>query len=250
MLLLCAATGPELAHLAPHFTPPGFPGGEGRAAMAGGWPEMTLWPLRLRQGDALCCVTGVGPVNAALALGLALARASGEGGPVSGVCCAGLAGAFDLQAFPLRRLCLVREEIWPEFGMHDGQAVSADAFGFPLWRPQGAPAVRDRLPLPDASALTPLGVRAPAPDVADCRSLTVAGVSAGPGRAADLHARYGADLENMEGFAVAYACARWGVPCMEVRAVSNRAGTRLAVEKDFPGALRALGRALPALGLL
>ena len=62
--------------------------------------------------------------------------------------------------------------------------------------------------------------------------------------------RYRAELENMEGFAVAYACARAGVPCVEIRAVSNKVGPRAADEKDFPGALAALGRILPALGLL
>lgn len=80
-LLLCAATARELAGLAPGFAPPGLP--PLAVAPAGAtddpWPEMRLWPLPLRRGRALCCLTGVGPLNAALALGLALERARAEG---------------------------------------------------------------------------------------------------------------------------------------------------------------------------
>ena len=54
----------------------------------------------------------------------------------------------------------------------------------------------------------------------------------------------------MEGFAVAYACAREGIPCVEARSVSNKVGPRANDEKDFPGALRALTRVLPALNLI
>lgn len=257
-LLLCAATGPELAGLVPDFAPEGAPGSSSDTSGAEFWPEMRLWPLRLKGLDALCCLTGVGPLNAALALGLCLARAESEGRPVTVVCNAGLAGAFDLGDLPLRELCLVREEIWPEFGLHDGQSVTAQAFGFPLWQPPqpGAAPLRDRLALAGLEALKTAGARPTAQadgralPFRECRSLTVAGVSASFARARDLESRYHADLENMEGFAVAYACARRGIPCVEIRSVSNKVGPRAKDEKDFPGALRALGRVLPALNLI
>ena len=80
-LLLCAATARELAGLAPGFAPPGLP--PLAVAPAGAtddpWPEMRLWPLPLRRGRALCCLTGVGPLNAALALGLALVSGAAIG---------------------------------------------------------------------------------------------------------------------------------------------------------------------------
>jgi len=249
-LLLCAATGRELAWLVPSFSPPGFPTGDERYSAAEHWPEMVLWPLRLKHGSGLCCITGVGPINAALALGLAFAKASAAGTPITGVCVAGLAGAFDLQEFPLYSLCRVEEEIWPEFGLHDGQSVTAGAFGFPLWSPEQGEPVRDHWNLPPAEALVTLGVRCDDATFLPARSLTVAGVSASFARTADMRSRYRADLENMEGFAVAYACARQGVPCLEVRCVSNKVGPRTREEKDFPGALRALMRTLPALNLI
>ena len=261
-LLLCAATGPELAGLMPGFVPPDFAranfdraglaaqGADSADTGAKAWPEMQLWPLRLKCGPALCCITGVGPINAALAMGMALCRARAEGTPITAVLNAGLAGAFDLAARPLLSLCLVGEEIWPEYGLHDGQSVTADAFGFPQWQPKTGPAVRNRLPLAGVEALAQFGARQQTDVFLPSTSLTVAGVSASFSRAADLRTRYRADLENMEGFAVAYACAREGVPCVEARSISNKVGPRAHDEKDFPGALRALSRVLPALNLI
>ncbi len=243
-LLLCAATGPELAGLVPGFAPECF-----SASAPTSWPEMTLWPLRLKCA-ALCCITGVGPVNAALAMGIALCRAKAEGTPITAVLNAGLAGAFDLAQRPLLALCHVREEIWPEYGLHDGRSVTAQAFGFPQWQPPSGPAVRDRMPLAGLEALAVFGARHRDDAFLPSTSLTVAGVSASFARAADLRASYGADLENMEGFAVAYASAREGVPCVGVRSVSNKVGPRANDEKDFSGALAALTRVLPALNLI
>ena len=40
--------------------------------------------------------------------------------------------------------------------------------------------------------------------------------------------------------AVALACARQGIACVEVRSVSNRVGPRAPHETDFPGAMRRL----------
>ena len=235
-LLICAPTAGELAALLPDIAPE-----DAR--------EMRLIPARLKRGQALACIIGVGPVNAALTMGEALTGAKNAGTPVASVLLAGLAGAFDLARVPLGSHCLVKEEIWPEYGLHDGTSVTARAFSFPLWRraAQDGGDVYDRLPLaaPEAVGLAPKHGVLP-----EVLSLTVAGVSASLARARDLSQRYGADLENMEGFAVAYACARHGIPCVEIRAVSNKVGPRAREEKDFPGALRRLARVLPVLELL
>lgn len=244
-LLVCAATARELAAAAPGLVP-----------REEDLAELRPVPVRLRGRQALFCVTGVGPVNAALALGFCFGLTSGASGQdgallrIGGVLNVGLAGAFDLAATPLRALCLVEEEIWPEYGLNDGSSVTARAFSYPQWRKaDGAPEdVYDRLRLAHAGAIAR---REPAPGIfLPRRSLTVAGVSASFARAREMANRHRAELENMEGFAVAYACARAGVPCVEVRAVSNKVGPRAADEKDFPGALAALAGVLPGLGLL
>lgn len=246
-LLVCAATARELAAAAPALAPD-----PERLA------EFRPVPARLKDRPALLCVTGVGPVNAALAMGFCFGLTSGWGNAgaaedagvhIGAVLNVGLAGAFDLHETPLRSLCAVREEIWPEYGLNDGVSVTARAFGFPLWsRNDGAPEdIHDRLPLAETAQVARRGTTPEAFLLR--RSLTVAGVSASFARARDLANRYRAELENMEGFAVAYACARAGVPCVEIRAVSNKVGPRAPGEKDFPGALAALGGILPALGL-
>lgn len=273
VLLICAATARELVAAVPGLLPDrGTDAARAQDALREFQPvpvrlpgRPSLWPAGGRAGarwrDALLCVTGVGPVNAALALGFCFGLTAGQGGEqaepaarpgVSGrigaVLLVGLAGAFDLGQHPLRSLCVVREELWPEYGLNDGSTVTARAFSFPLWkRADGAREdVYDSIGLADPRGLFAMRENA---GLADCRSLTVAGVSASVARARAMRQRYQADLENMEGFAVAYACARAGVPCAEIRAVSNKVGPRAPGEKDFAGALGALGGVLPALGL-
>lgn len=235
-LLICAPTAAELAAALPGIDP----------RDAG---EMILIPARLKREAAFACITGVGPVNAALAVGCMLAETKAAGEPVTAVLLAGLAGAFDLARLPLTSLCLVREEIWPEYGLHDGAGVTARAFSFPLWRRAARDGgdVYDRLTL---AAPEDIGISPKSGFQTECRSLTVAGVSASSARAGDMVQRYGVELENMEGFAVAYACARHGVSCVEIRSVSNKVGPRARDEKDFNGALQRLAEVLPALNLL
>ncbi|MCR5814580.1 MAG: futalosine hydrolase [Desulfovibrio sp.] len=195
------------------------------------------------------CLTGTGPVNAALATGLALGFLSSNGIQLEQVLLTGLAGAYDLARIPLCSLCLVREEIWPEYGLNDGNAVIAQAFKWPQWKTGPYGPVFDRIPLDCAQsfALTPKVIDK---NFLLCSSLTVAGVSASFERARTLWDRYHADLENMEGFSVAYACARLGIACTEIRCVSNKTGPRRPEEKDFSGALGRLEEVFSLLHLV
>ena len=253
MLLICAATGRELAGALGARSP------EGLAEARDDRPPRPF-AVRLKHGPALACTTGVGLVNAAMTLGVVLASASAARTPVTATLNLGLAGAFDLEAMPLRSHCAVLTEIWPEYGLHDGRSVVAAAFGFPQWeRPaaEGGP-VRDRIALADPAAPPPATAEMPSgwkvgplPDAPRVSAVTVAGVSASAARARQLRDTYpGVAVENMEGFAVAYVCARYGIPCWQWRTVSNKVGPRAAHEKDFPGALQALGELLPAFNLL
>ncbi|WP_296303370.1 futalosine hydrolase [uncultured Desulfovibrio sp.] len=242
MLLLCAATAAEMLAAVPAG---GLSHGEAD------FPLFKPVPLRLGREGGVACVTGVGPINAALGMGIALAQCAAAGQQVRAIVNVGLAGSFDLGRWPLRSLHVVREEIWPEYGLHDGRQVVAQAFGYPQWS-DGRREVRDRLALaaPAELGLSLREAAASALDAQGVRSLTVAGVSASVMRVQHLRQLYGAALENMEGFAVAYAAARAGLPCLEIRSVSNKVGPRTAEEKDFPGALRQLGCILPALNLV
>lgn len=235
-LLVCAPTARELAALAPGIFP--------REDLL---EEMRPMAAQLKGRDIIFLITGVGPINAAIAsafvLGLSLKDERQE---IEGIILAGLAGAFQLDLTPLRSLWLVTEEIWPEYGLNDGARVTARAFSFPQWDGEKGK-IYDRVPLDAAGSLFPALAEAPWPA---CRSLTVAGVSASFARRDVLWTAFHADLENMEGFSVAYAALRAGVPCIEVRSVSNKVGPRSREEKDFDGALKALGQILPTLDII
>lgn len=238
--LVCVATEKELVALAPDI----FAGKSGHAEMC----LIELPASGMAKDELLFCITGVGPINAAMAVGKCLEAASRKC-KLKAVLNIGLAGAYDLFKVPLRSLCWVKEEIWPEYGLHDGCGVTARAFSFPLWKgPDGD--VFDSVFLAHPAEVVSGFAKVAKEKFLECRSLTVAGVSASFGRAGQLLNTYHAELENMEGFAVAYACARFAMPCLEIRSVSNKVGPRKKDEKDFPGALEVLSTVLPSLNLL
>lgn len=223
-LLLCAATAKELlavwpdlpAHLLVEHQPFAWSSAPSVAA----------------QQPWLVCITGVGPINAGIALGKTLALYP----QIKGVFNTGLAGSFDTATAPLGSMVLVKEEICPEYGLLGDNGVDAAALGFPQWKDADR-VVTDRLPLctdPALLALPPL-LSSHEESATPVRgsALSVAGVSNSRARATALRVRYGALLENMEGFAVALACARHRVPLLEVRFVSNVVGSRAPEDRKF-----------------
>ena len=198
------------------------------------WSGVTTEHRMLPIGAGLAaCITGVGPVNAGIALGRILALHH----EITGVLNLGLAGSFDLNRAPLGSCTLITEEIWPEYGLFGDDGIDAPGLGFAQWE-HGSQRVFDRLPL--HTDLTVLGLPQPT-DAIPGISLTVAGVSANAKRADMLAQRYHPLSENMEGFAVALACARQGIPCVELRTVSNKVGSRTPEDRAFPLALAKLG---------
>lgn len=231
-LLVVAATGLELSAALDLKTC--GPQGEVFRCVANGRPVLAL-------------VCGIGVVNAALALGRALGRVD-----IEGVLNFGVAGSFDLSAHPLGAARLVEREIWPEYGLLFSGACAADAraLGFALnGAPKGAPgtdnAIFEELAWGAPAALQAMGLHSQG--LAAATSLTVSGVTADAERACALKERFGAGLENMEGFALAYGARLAGLPFAQLRTVSNPVGSRPPQGWDLPGALAALGRAAQRL---
>ncbi len=229
-VLVAAATGLELCAALKCST--AAPQGQVFEASAFGRPVLAL-------------VTGIGVINAALALGRALERHA-----PAGVLNLGVAGSFDLGAHPLGAVRLVEAEIWPEYGLLFSGQCAADArgLGFSLDAGKAAVpgAVFERLDWNAPAELARLGLNGPGcgrAGLACAASLTVSGVTADAPRAKELSARFGAGLENMEGFALAYAARLAELPFAELRAVSNAVGARPPQGWDLPGALTALGQA-------
>ncbi|MDH6133924.1 futalosine hydrolase [Kitasatospora sp. MAA4] len=144
------------------------------------------------------------------------------------------------------------------------------AGGFAPHAPIGAVVVADAIVAADLGAETPDGFRdvaalgfgtvrhTPPPGTVALLAaatgavtgpiLTVSTVTGSAARTAELSARHpGAAAEAMEGFGVAEAAARYGVPVGELRAVSNTVGPRDRSAWRIGEALGALERAFAAL---
>lgn len=184
-------------------------------------------------GGMLATATGIGPVNAAFGLGMALARHQ-----VLGVLNLGLAGGFDPERLPLGSLAAAASETWPEFGLHGETGL--DPAGLKLAQahaPTGP--IFGRIELEPANAASAMGLQLPS-SWPTAHGLTVAGVSGCATRAREMRARHAADMESMEGFALALGCLRTGLPFLEIRSISNVVGQRPPHGWDMPLALQAL----------
>ena len=229
-----------------------MPGGEGpaSAATAPDWHDSQEQPaLRLPACTLDLLVCGVGPVAAALGLGRYLGRdrQARRPEPLGGILNLGLAGTYDPVAAPLGGIALATEEVYPEYGLwphqEEGQAP------LPMTFPQAEIAGRKvftRLALEPDKALGNMGLnwhsespRGP--------SVTVAGASGTPRRAAAMAALGMGLTENMEGFSLALGAAGAGIPFAELRAVSNLAGRRPPQGWDMPLALASLGQGVREL---
>ncbi|MFW5818332.1 MAG: futalosine hydrolase [Desulfovermiculus sp.] len=200
------------------------------------WQQIT-WGPRL----FILVITGIGPVNAALSMG----RLLGAGMNLAGVLNLGIAGSFQTQSLPLGTVVGVETEIWPEFGLYTEHGLDPQGLGLGQGRiPNGV--VWDRLILNPKEAARGLGLELD-PTWPTVTSISVAGVSGTPERADELHSRTRAEVENMEGFALAWACALNDVPFLQVRSISNRVGSRNPREWDMELAFSRLQRAAEQL---
>ncbi len=160
---------------------------------------------------AVCSVQagGVGAAAVAAATATALARAEGEGAPYDVAVSAGIGGAF-VGAARIGDLLVAERIIAADLGADAPEGfLSVEELGF-------GTATYPALPLER------LKFEAVPGDL-----LTVNTATGTAERAAWLRERHPAAIgEAMEGYGVAVAAARFGVPVTEVRAVSNLIGPR------------------------
>jgi len=175
--------------------------------------------------DFIICITGIGPINAGIALGRVLEKYP----DISGVLNLGLAGTFNAEKAPLGSCVVVTEEIWPEYGLNDGQSVDAKNFGFALLQSPNQSIINSISLCTDFTVLKLAALA----QIIEGKALTVAGVSATKQRCQALKEQYSPLIENMEGFAVALACKRQNIPLIELRTVSNLVGSRAKENWNF-----------------
>jgi len=174
-LLICTATALESALLRQH-----------------------LAPERIR-----IVTTGVGPVNAAHAVTLAITRLR----PAAVVVC-GIGGAYPGSGLTIGDVACAESECYGDLGATSpGGFLDMQALGFPLV--DGPNPIYNVLPL----QLFPAGRRVRFVTMSSCTGLAAAG--------REIAARTGGGVENMEGAAVVHVAALHGVPVGELRAISN-----------------------------
>jgi len=176
--------------------------------------EGEMIPVRRALGqrsDVICLQTGVGPLETCLRLTRFLSD-SGKG--VSVVMNIGIAGAFLDSGPQLLDLCLAEREIVGDFGICSGdEIVHFD-------RSDLQPPIEFDL---RNTFLERAGVKFASHGIPYCQGtfVTVNCTSGTAGRGRYLKERYRALCENMEGAAVARVCKEFGLPCLEVRCISN-----------------------------
>ena len=221
--------------------PPAEPAAAGRAAP--GSATLLLIPTELERERLLdrgglppglaqveCC--GFGPVVAAARTAELCARLR-----PARVLLVGIAGAYDVARHPPGSAAEFAAVALDGVGVGRGRDfLPPPALGFPQWpgsagadgEARGAAPILERLEL-----AAPAGAPALAPLL-----LTTCAASACQVEADERRARFpAAAAEDMEGFAVASACALAGVRLRIVRGISNRVGDREAGRWRIPAAL-------------
>lgn len=155
--------------------------------------EMEYGPHLRARFDAL--LTGVGPIEAALATGMALQRMAADDAMPDLLVSLGSAGS---RRCPLGEIFQVRSVSWRD--------MDASRLGF----------TKGVTPLMDHPVDVPLLTLL---DLPCARLSTGANVVGG-----DDYAAIDADMVDMETFAIARACTRFGVPTMGLRGISDGPG--------------------------
>lgn len=146
---------------------------------------------------------GVGPVNAAHAVTLAITRAR----PNAILVC-GIGGAYPSSGLQVGDVACADTECYGDLGASSPAGfLDMQAIGFPVV--PGPPPIYNVLPM----QLFPSARRVPFITMSTCTGTDAA--------ARAIEARTGGAVENMEGAAVVHVAALHGIPAGELRGISN-----------------------------
>jgi futalosine hydrolase len=152
--------------------------------------------------------TGVGPVNAAVALTRFLAQHEARA-----VIACGVGGAYPGSGLELAEVVCAESETYGDLGAESTEGfLDMRALGFPVI--DGDPPLFNRLPLD----IFPTARRVPFVTCATCTGTDQ--------KAAALVARTGGAVESMEGAAIVHVARVMGVRVGELRGISNVVGDR------------------------
>jgi futalosine hydrolase len=170
-------------------------------------------------------VTGVGVAAACMTLGAFCGMAQPDS-----MVMVGSAGLLPDSELAVGDMVVAETEILSELGVVSGPGISY-AHSMKL------PGLMQEIPLDKSFSSLLLGCAMDIGKAIYGRTLTVAGVSANEGHARTRAGTFNAVAENMEGYALALAGKRFGIPTAEIRGISNRAGDRDKSHWDFQNAI-------------
>ncbi len=202
------------------------------------------WRGRRQDNELVVAVPGVGKVNTAAGLALAIERWRPRA-----VVQVGIGGAFVGSFLSIGMVAVAAVDVHVDCGVGEKDAwQSMESLGFPLL--EGPPPRFNEMPT-DAALSERLAAPSRAPLL---RFATSERVSATLDAAEILQRRFDVAIESMEGAAAAQVCLALDVPFAELRGVSNIVGERDRRAWDVPRAVRAsteaLVAALPSLGVV
>lgn len=146
-------------------------------------------------GEHKVLITGIGMVATAIEVARELATHNYDH-----VYNVGIAGAFD-RALQLGEVVEVTEDLLAELGVEDGPTFKTfDAIGLKVTQKVLSPAVTK---------------------LKSVRGITVNTVHGDEASIKKVMKQWNPQVESMEGAACMLACARFGVPCTQIRAISN-----------------------------
>ncbi|HYB96611.1 MAG TPA: futalosine hydrolase [Vicinamibacterales bacterium] len=166
--------------------------------------ETALLRERLAERDGIACiVTGVGPVNAAHAVTLAVTQHR----PTAVMVC-GVGGAYPGSGLGVGDVVCAGTECYGDLGASSPAGfIDMHSLGFPVVRVE--PPLYNDLPM----QIVPLDRSVKFVTVSTCTGTDEA--------ARAIESRTGGAVENMEGAAIAHVGRLMGVPVGEIRAISN-----------------------------
>lgn len=214
-ILICAAVDSELSRLCRKLDHPRESEVGGRRSRYG---TLSGHPVRL-------LLTGPGPVNAVQALTAAVEQTR-----PSLIVQTGCGGAFDGWGLEMGDIAIATCEIDAHLGLSpDNPGELPRPLPFAVLETETI-SLKNRYPLdPKWTRFAGQAVRAGLPaeiQVVKGPFLTVSTITGTPRRAARLAKEFNACIEAMEGAGAAHLALHYGIPFLEIRAVSNPVGRR------------------------
>lgn len=178
--------------------------------------------IKEKDADIVFRLTGIGAVNACYCVTKEIWNARVEGKPYDLVINIGIAGSYDLDEFPIASAAVISREYFGDLGLETDKGF-ADLFRCGIIG-------KDEFPYTDGALARQL---LPYSNIEDAISryksgvgVTIQCITGDISRVEELKRLYTPHIESMEGAAVYYAALMEGVPCFEIRTVSNVVGER------------------------